>query len=57
MERFHAQKHTPENARLEEAQESEKMPGDLTPEQEAELREALVSIDSPNTQKKSLAAR
>jgi hypothetical protein len=54
MERFTSSKKTSENARYEKAEFAERVPGDLTPEQEAELREALVSIDSPNTQKKSI---
>lgn len=53
MEGFTANKKTPENARLDKPNEIEILPNDLTPEQEAELRQALDSIDSPHTQKKS----
>lgn len=53
MEGFTANKKTPENARLDTPNEIEILPNDLTPEQEAELRKALISIDSPNTQKKN----
>ena len=46
-------KKTPEHIRLEQAEDIELLPGELTPEQEADLRDALSSIDSPNAQKKS----
>jgi hypothetical protein len=53
MERMTPHKKTPEHIRLEQAEDIELLPGELTPEQEADLRDALSSIDSPNAQKKA----